>query len=97
VEQQWSVFAEIWGLSLTEFDGGLELRVPGRNKGDAVKEMLVELDQNAAIAYLGDDHSDEDGFKSIPCPEPVEGHNRAIPGGLWRLHYFSLEGGDFWS
>jgi trehalose 6-phosphate phosphatase len=65
VEQKWSLFAEIWGLSLTEFDGGLELRVPGRNKGDAVKEILAELDQNAVVAYLGDDYTDEDGFKSI--------------------------------
>jgi len=65
VEQQWSLFAETWGLSLTEFDGGLELRVPGRNKRDAVKEILAELDQNAAVAYLGDDYTDEDGFESI--------------------------------
>jgi len=65
VEPKWSLIAGIWGLSLREFDGGLELRVPGRDKGDAVKNILTEMDQNAVTAYLGDDYTDEDGFKSI--------------------------------
>jgi len=39
--------------------------VPGRNKGDAVKEILAEMDKNTVAAFLGDDYTDEDGFKSI--------------------------------
>ena len=65
VEQKWLLLAKKWNLNLIEFDGGLELIVPGRNKGDAVKEILAEMDQRAVAAYLGDDYTDEDGFNSI--------------------------------
>jgi trehalose-phosphatase len=65
ISPKWSVIAEGWGLSLTEFDGGIELRIPVRNKGDAVKTVLEETKQDAMAAYLGDDSTDEDAFKSI--------------------------------
>jgi trehalose-phosphatase len=63
--REWSLFAERWGLKLIEFDGGVELRVPGRNKGDAVSTILGETGKVAAAAYLGDDRTDEHAFKSI--------------------------------
>lgn len=53
------------GLELHEFDGGLELRVPGRHKGDAVRTVLDELPDGAAVAYLGDDRTDEDAFEAL--------------------------------
>lgn len=53
------------GLELHEFDGGLELRVPGRDKGDAVRAVLAELHEAAAVAYLGDDRTDEDAFAAL--------------------------------
>lgn len=65
VEPRWSTLAQAWQLSLREFDGGLELRVPGRDKGDAVRIVLEEIDQDAAAAYLGDDLTDEDAFRAI--------------------------------
>jgi trehalose 6-phosphate phosphatase len=65
VEPQWSDLAEAWQLSLQKFDGGLELRVPGRNKGDAVGTILAEMNQDAVTAYLGDDLTDEDAFRAI--------------------------------
>lgn len=65
VSPKWSLIAEGWGLSLKEFDGGIELRVPVRNKGDAVKTILEEIGQDVIAAYLGDDSTDEDAFKSI--------------------------------
>jgi trehalose-phosphatase len=65
VEPKWSALAQAWQLSLQEFDGGLELRVPGRNKGDAVETILDEMNQDAVCAYLGDDLTDEDAFKAI--------------------------------
>ena len=43
------------------FDGGLELRAVGCNKQYAVKGVLSETPQESAIAYLGDDITDEDG------------------------------------
>ena len=65
VEPKWSNLARAWQLSLKEFDGGLELRVPGRDKGDAVGTILAEMNQDAVTAYLGDDLTDEDAFKAI--------------------------------
>jgi trehalose 6-phosphate phosphatase len=53
------------GLELLEFDGGIELRVKGIDKGRAVATVLGELDGNRAAAYLGDDLTDEDAFAAI--------------------------------
>jgi len=53
------------GLELHEFDGGLEFRIPGRNKGHVVSSILDEAGDDAAAAYLGDDFTDEDAFSAI--------------------------------
>ncbi|HUK87706.1 MAG TPA: trehalose-phosphatase [Terriglobales bacterium] len=53
------------GMALLEFDGGVELRVGERSKADAVRTVLAELDEGAAIAYLGDDQSDEEAFAAL--------------------------------
>lgn len=51
-------------VKLLRFDGGLELRA-GNHKGDAVKAIRSELSHDAAIAYLGDDTTDEDAFEAL--------------------------------
>lgn len=51
-------------LSLGEFDGGLELRVRSCNKGHVVEQIAREMD-DAPIAYLGDDRTDEDAFRAL--------------------------------
>jgi trehalose-6-phosphatase len=53
------------GLLLLPFDGGLELRAPGKNKGDAVAAILAKPDSRVAAAYLGDDETDENAFRAI--------------------------------
>lgn len=60
----WEPVAERRGLELRPFDGGLELRVRGRDKGDAVRTVLDEAGPCAA-AYLGDDDTDEDAFRAL--------------------------------
>jgi len=65
VRPEWKFIAEAWGLDLLDFDGGLELRVPIRNKGDAVRTILEETNGRAAAAYFGDDRTDEDAFRAI--------------------------------
>jgi trehalose 6-phosphate phosphatase len=52
-------------LEVLEFDGGVELRARGRNKGDAVNEALASCHPDAVCAYLGDDTTDEDAFAAI--------------------------------
>lgn len=65
VSLTWQLIAESSGLNLKEFDGGIELHVPARDKGDAVRTILGELGNDAVVAYLGDDLTDEDAFRAI--------------------------------
>ncbi len=57
--------ANDYDLILADFNGGVELKVKSRNKGDAVKELIGESPKNAFFAYLGDDLTDEDAFEAI--------------------------------
>ncbi len=77
----WSSLAEQAGSELKAFDGGLELRAPGPNKGDVVRRVMTESlgadggltsmtgggkdGASLAVAYLGDDLTDEDAFHSL--------------------------------
>lgn len=65
VEEGWSEWAERDRLAIERFDGGLELRVEGRDKGDAVTEILRETRSGVPVAYLGDDRTDEDAFRAL--------------------------------
>ncbi len=57
---------QIDGLSLLEFESGLELRA-GRDKGEVVRMLLEETgsESPSPIAYLGDDLTDEAAFRAI--------------------------------
>lgn len=72
VAQIRSKYLELWKniacthqLLLKEFDGGLELRSPGKNKGDAVREVMAGITEKKTAAYLGDDATDEDAFSAL--------------------------------
>ena len=58
----WSPLAAGIGMELLRFDGGVELRTRGCNKQHAAKAILSETGPDSAIAYLGDDVTDEDAF-----------------------------------
>ncbi|MEE9285799.1 MAG: trehalose-phosphatase [Dehalococcoidia bacterium] len=62
----WGAIAAASGLYLVDFDGGMELRVLGRDKGTAVRAILAESPPGAVAAYLGDDVTDEDAFRALP-------------------------------
>jgi trehalose-phosphatase len=65
VQQLWKPLLDRAPLRLLEFDGGLEIRVAGPGKGDAVGAVLKESGPDAAVAYLGDDQTDEDAFRAL--------------------------------
>jgi trehalose 6-phosphate phosphatase len=65
VLEHWAPLAQQAGLSPHPFDGGIELRIPGRHKGHVVKTILTERGAGAAVAYLGDDLTDEDAFTAL--------------------------------
>lgn len=61
----WAPLAGAGALEILPFDGGLELRTVGCNKQYAVKAVLSETAEDSAIAYLGDDITDEDAFRAV--------------------------------
>jgi trehalose-phosphatase len=65
VKGAWEPLAKRGGLELHPFDGGLELRCPGRDKGFAVRRIFAEVGEGAVVAYLGDDRTDEDAFAAM--------------------------------
>lgn len=61
---RWIEHALSEDLDWHDFDGGIELRAPGRNKGDVVRTLAGEAGPNAALAYFGDDQTDEQAFEA---------------------------------
>ncbi len=61
----WFPIAERADLTLLEFDGGVEMRMPDPDKGDAVRTVLQETPSDVPCAYLGDDITDERAFRAI--------------------------------
>lgn len=86
VFENWRVQELHTHLQWHDFDGGIELRAPGRDKGDAVHAVLTATGADGAAAYLGDDLTDESAFKAI--------HGRGI-GVLVRAQYRPTAA-DFW-
>lgn len=65
-EEDWQRVAEEEGLLFLRFDGGIELAVPGRSKADAVEELVRKhASDGRPVAFLGDDLTDEDGFRAL--------------------------------
>lgn len=48
-----------------DFDGGIELRPVGWDKGKVVKTLIDETNNDGVFAYLGDDLTDESAFKAM--------------------------------
>jgi trehalose-phosphatase len=65
VSAAWSPYAEAGVLEPLPFDGGIELRAPGATKRRAVETVLAETAPDAPVAYLGDDITDEDAFRTV--------------------------------
>lgn len=61
----WTPFTAVPDVDLAPFDGGLELRVLGQDKGRAVRTVMDEVGAEGAAAYLGDDQTDEDAFAAL--------------------------------
>jgi trehalose-6-phosphatase len=70
VAGEWAALCRTAPLTLLGFDGGLEVRVSGRTKADAVLAVLRECPLDTPAAFLGDDVTDEDAFVAL--------HGRAL-------------------
>ena len=56
--------ALVSGLSLLEFEAGVELRV-GRDKGGAVEAIASQAEPGVPVVYVGDDLTDESAFCAV--------------------------------
>ena len=82
----WQPYTSVKDIELAAFDGGIELRVLGQDKGRAVRAVLDEVGPEAAAAYLGDDQTDEDAFAVLEhegLPILVRGQKRPTRADLW--------------
>jgi trehalose-phosphatase len=61
----WEPLSRDGRVELLPFDGGIELRATGFTKANAVNAVLSETPEDSAIAYLGDDITDEDAFRAV--------------------------------
>lgn len=52
-------------LRLVESEEGVALRLRSANKGSALKRLLAVAQPDVSIAYLGDDSTDEDAFRTL--------------------------------
>lgn len=64
VYERWTELGSM-GLECRKFDGGIEIRATGRNKGDVLVELLAELKPDTFSVFIGDDDTDEDAFRAI--------------------------------
>ena len=53
------------GMEMRRFSGGVELIMSEVSKGRAVDSILGEYGDGAAVAYLGDDDTDEYAFRAL--------------------------------
>jgi len=61
----WGAEASRYNLNISNFDGGIEICAKGFNKGIAVDKIMSANSPDFAMAYLGDDLTDEDAFKAL--------------------------------
>jgi trehalose-phosphatase len=65
VFEKWSAITPQYDLECMGFNGGVEIRCTGRNKGDVLGELLDLQPSGTFSVYIGDDITDEDGFREI--------------------------------
>ncbi len=57
--------SEDTNLEVDAFDGGVELRTVGIDKGTVVDKLLQSFEDDVICSYYGDDFTDEDAFKAL--------------------------------
>ena len=61
----WQPLCVSYPVSLDHINGGLELRVRGRDKGTVVLSLLSHEPPGTLAVFIGDDVSDEDAFQAV--------------------------------
>jgi trehalose 6-phosphate phosphatase len=61
---KWSDFSDAYELICRRFNGGVELRAAGWDKGSALMR-IVRVERPTMTVYIGDDDTDEDAFDTV--------------------------------
>ncbi len=62
---EWSALTSPYALECRRFNGGVEIRSLGVNKGDSILALVGEQPCGSFNVYLGDDETDEDAFRKL--------------------------------
>ena len=65
IKTAWSKFEAEHNLEIRLFNGGIELRAIGWDKGRALETLMGEHPSDTYFIYIGDDQTDEDAFKAL--------------------------------
>ena len=69
LEQQlihdWSILSSFHNVECRKFNGGVEIRALGINKGDSILALVGEQPRGSLNVYVGDDNTDEDAFSQL--------------------------------
>lgn len=65
LERQWIGLVSLHELRLMTFEGGMELRARGFDKGSIVRKILKEVSEDCPCCYLGNGPSDEEAFNLL--------------------------------
>ena len=65
IYKEWEEITYDYHLEILNFDGGIELKPKGINKGEVIKKILKNTSPDMCIAYMGDDLSDEEAFEAL--------------------------------
>lgn len=65
MHHEWDKLLQSYKLELRRFNGGVELRAQGWNKGEALDRLLHGLSKETFCVYIGDDETDEDAFEIV--------------------------------
>ncbi|NLW66391.1 MAG: trehalose-phosphatase [Bacteriovoracaceae bacterium] len=65
IADTWSSISGQHRLEVRRFNGGLEVRSTGWNKGNALAELIRGMPEKSLCVYIGDDDTDEDAFLAI--------------------------------
>jgi len=61
----WTRIGRRFRLSCRHFNGGVEIRAQGRDKGTVLRHILSFLPARTLPVYIGDDDTDEDAFRAL--------------------------------
>lgn len=65
IKKAWSGIEAENEIEIRLFNGGVELRAMGWDKGRTLESLMIENSLDTYFVYIGDDQTDEDAFRAV--------------------------------